>query len=53
MPQNKSFKSTPTDEYFESQSKTKFQVKYDCFKYRHEKITNEKAFDKSKNKSVL
>ena len=52
-PQNKSFKGTPTDEYLESQSKNKFQENYDCFKYRHEQNINEKALDKSKNKSVF
>ena len=53
MPYNKFFKDTVTDEYFESQSKKKFQEIYNCFKYRHEQNINEKALDKSKNKSVF
>ena len=53
MPYNKFLKDTFTDEYFESQSKKKFQEIYNCFKYRHEQNINEEEFDKSNNKSVF
>ena len=42
------FKGTLTDEYFESQSKSKFKENYDSFKYQFKYNINTKAFYKSK-----